>query len=314
MTKKTMVVALGGNAILNKDPSYEAQKNAVDLTAKSLVKLLSEGNNLIITHGNGPQVGNLLIQQINSNSKKNPALPLDTLGAMTQGSIGYWLSNSINNYLNKMSISNTAIPLITQTIVNGDDDSFNNPSKPIGPFYSENEALEMMKANPKLVYKEDSGRGWRRVVPSPIPLKIKELSGIKTLVQAGNVVVTCGGGGIPIAKTKNGYQGVEGVIDKDLTAEVLAESMKVDEFVILTAVDNVYINYGKNDQTALTHIKSNELEKYIEEGQFAKGSMLPKIIAAKKFVENVPNGRAVITSLTNIDNYIQSDSGTIITK
>lgn len=309
-----MVVALGGNAILNKDPSYEAQKNAVDLTAKSLVKLLSEGNNLIITHGNGPQVGNLLIQQINSNSKKNPALPLDTLGAMTQGSIGYWLSNSINNYLNKMSISNTAIPLITQTIVNGDDDSFNNPSKPIGPFYSENEALEMMKANPKLVYKEDSGRGWRRVVPSPIPLKIKELSGIKTLVQAGNVVVTCGGGGIPIAKTKNGYQGVEGVIDKDLTAEVLAESMKVDEFVILTAVDNVYINYGKNDQTALTHIKSNELEKYIEEGQFAKGSMLPKIIAAKKFVENVPNGRAVITSLTNIDNYIQSDSGTIITK
>lgn len=314
MTKKTMVVALGGNAILDKDPSYKAQKNAVDLTAKSLAKLLVDGDNLIITHGNGPQVGNLLLQQINSDSKKNPALPLDTLGAMTQGSIGYWLSNSLNNYLSKMKMTNAAIPVITQTIVDKNDDSFNNPSKPIGPFYSENEALDLMKKDPKLVYKEDAGRGWRRVVPSPIPVEIEGLSGIKTLVKSGDVVVACGGGGVPVAKTNDGYQGVEGVIDKDLTAEVLAESMKVDEFVILTAVDNVYINYGKENQKALKHVKSSELDEYIKQDQFAKGSMLPKILAAKKFVENVPNGRAVITSLANIDNYISSDAGTIITK
>lgn len=309
-----MVVALGGNAILDKDPSYTAQKNAVDLTAKSLAKLLVDGNNLIITHGNGPQVGNLLLQQINSDSKKNPALPLDTLGAMTQGSIGYWLSNSLNNYLAKLKLNNSAIPVITQTVVDNNDDSFNNPSKPIGPFYSENEALDMMKSDPKLVYKEDAGRGWRRVVPSPIPVEIKGLNGIKTLVKSGDVVVACGGGGVPVAKTNEGYQGVEGVIDKDLTAEVLAESMQVDEFVILTAVDNVYINYGKENQKALKSVRSSDLDQYIAEGQFAKGSMLPKIIAAKKFVDNVPNGRAVITSLGNLDNYIKSDSGTIITK
>lgn len=314
MTEKTMVVALGGNAILDKDPSYNAQKDAVDLTAKSLAKLLVDGDHLIITHGNGPQVGNLLLQQINSDSKKNPALPLDTLGAMTQGSIGYWLSNSLNNYLIKLKINSSAIPIVTQTIVDKNDKSFDDPSKPIGPFYTENEALDLMKSDPSLIYKEDAGRGWRRVVPSPIPVEIEGLSGIRTLVKSGDVVVACGGGGVPVAKTNNGYQGVEGVIDKDLTAEVLAESMKVDEFVILTAVDNVYINYGKEDQKALEHVTSSDLDRYIDENQFAKGSMLPKIIAAKKFVDNVPNSRAVITSLANLDNYIKSDSGTIITK
>lgn len=313
MAKRKIVVALGGNAILSKDPSAQAQQEALKQTASHLVKLIENGDDLIITHGNGPQVGNLLLQNIAADSEKNPAFPLDSLVAMTEGSIGFWLQNALQNALTERNINKQVASVVTQVVVDKEDPAFGNPTKPIGPFYTQEEAeREMAKSN--ATFKEDAGRGWRKVVPSPKPIDIKEIETIKTLIDNGQVVVAAGGGGIPVVRDERGFlTGVEAVIDKDFATQRLAELIDADLFIVLTGVDYVFVNYNKPDQAKLEQVTIAELERYIGENQFAPGSMLPKVEAAINFVKNRPESRTVITSLENLQQLIESDAGTIVT-
>lgn len=310
MTQK-ILVALGGNAILTDDPSATAQQAALATTAKQLVQFIENGNQLIISHGNGPQVGNLLLQQEAGSNKDNPAMPLDTIGAMTQGEIGYWLQSAFSTALQAKGIEKAVISIITRTLVSSDDPAFLNPSKPIGPFYSQDQIEAVQKEHPDWTIVEDAGRGYRRVVASPQPIDILEGLAIKQSFESGIVTIAAGGGGIPVIKTGDSYQGVQAVIDKDLSSQKLAEITEVDQLIILTAVENVYINYNQSNQEKLTKVTVAELEKLILDNQFAAGSMLPKIQAAIKFVK-ATGKRAVITSLENISGYLQAESGTII--
>lgn len=313
MSKRKIVVALGGNAILSDSPTAEAQKQALKDTAKQLVKLVKNGDELIITHGNGPQVGNLLLQNIAADSEKNPAFPLDSLVAMTEGSIGFWLQNAMQNELTKADIDKSVATVVTQVLVDKEDPAFENPTKPIGPFYSEEEAkAEMEKSND--TFKEDAGRGWRKVVPSPKPKGIKEIEAIQTLIDNKQLVIAGGGGGIPVVETTDGtLEGVEAVIDKDFASQTLAGLIDADLFIVLTGVDNVYVNFNQPDQKKLENVTVAELEEYIQQDQFAPGSMLPKVQATIAFVSEKPGSKAVITSLENLENLIESDAGTIIT-
>lgn len=313
MTKRKIVVALGGNAILSSDPSAQAQKNALTETAKHLVNLIKNGDEVIITHGNGPQVGNLLLQNLAAHSEKNPAFPLDSLVAMTEGSIGFWLQNAMQNELNELGIDKPVVSLVTQVIVDKNDPAFVNLSKPIGPFYSEDEAKQLM-AESNDQFKEDAGRGWRKVVASPKPVAIKELDSIATLVDAGHVVVATGGGGIPVIEENGHLTGVEAVIDKDFASQKLANDLGADLFIVLTGVDYVYVNYNQPNQEKLEKVSLDRLREYIKQDQFAPGSMLPKVEAAIAFVENTEHGKAVITSLENLQALIEKESGTIIEK
>ncbi|WP_066893552.1 carbamate kinase [Clostridium nigeriense] len=312
MSKKRIVVALGGNAILTDNPSEKGQRTAIKSTCEKLINLIEEGNELIISHGNGPQVGNLLLQQEAINDEKNPAMPLDTCVAMTQGSIGYWMQNEMSNALYKRGIKRQAVSLITQVSVDENDDAFKNPTKPIGPFLSKEEA-EAAREKDNCVYVEDSGRGYRKVVPSPKPMGIVEYESIIKLLENDNIIISCGGGGVPVVQKENGYIGVEAVIDKDLASEKLAELVDADELIILTGVDNVYVNFNKPNQEKLTKVTVSKLREYIKEGQFPKGSMLPKIEAAIEFVENSKNGSAIITSLDKLGE-INKGEGTVITR
>lgn len=314
MANRKIVVALGGNAILSSDPSAKAQKAALVDTAKHLVKLIKNGDELIITHGNGPQVGNLLLQNLAADSEKNPAFPLDSLVAMTEGSIGFWLQNALENELAKEGIDKEVASLVTQVIVDKEDPAFQNLTKPIGPFYTEEEAkLESEKTG--ATFKEDAGRGWRKVVASPKPIGIKEIGTIRTLLQSGAIVVAAGGGGIPVVREEDGtLTGVEAVIDKDFASQTLAELVDADLFIVLTGVDYVYINYNKPDQKKLEKVTVAQLEEYIQQNQFAPGSMLPKVQAAMAFVNHKPGSKAVITSLENLAALLESNSGTIIEK
>jgi carbamate kinase len=314
MSHRKIVVALGGNAILSTDPSAQAQEAALVETARYLVKLIQNGDELIITHGNGPQVGNLLLQHLKANSEKNPAFPLDSLVAMTEGSIGFWLQNALENALVDANIEKSVASVVTQVIVDKDDPAFADPSKPIGPFYSEEEAkAESEKTG--ATFKEDAGRGWRKVVASPKPIGIKEINSIRTLLNDGQIVIAAGGGGIPVIENENGYlDGVEAVIDKDFASQLLAELVEADVFIVLTGVDYVYINYNKPNQERLERVTVSQLQEYIKQGQFAPGSMLPKVEAAIDFVTNHPAGKAAITSLSNLGALIESESGTIIVK
>lgn len=313
MSKRKIVVALGGNAILSDGPTAEAQKQALKDTAKQLVKLVKNGDELIITHGNGPQVGNLLLQNIAADSEKNPAFPLDSLVAMTEGSIGFWLQNAMQNELTKAGIDKSVATVVTQVLVDKEDPAFENPTKPIGPFYSEEEAkAEMEKSND--TFKEDAGRGWRKVVPSPKPKGIKEIEAIQTLIDNKQLVIAGGGGGIPVVEATDGtLEGVEAVIDKDFASQTLAGLIDADLFIVLTGVDNVYVNFNQPDQKKLENVTVAELEEYIQQDQFAPGSMLPKVQATMAFVSEKPGSKAVITSLENLENLIESDAGTIIT-
>lgn len=313
MSRK-IVVALGGNAILSSDPSAKAQQEALSETAKHLVKLIKNGDGLIITHGNGPQVGNLLLQQLAANSEKNPAFPLDSLVAMTEGSIGYWLQNALQNALLEEGIKKDVASVVTQVLVDKQDPAFENLTKPIGPFYTEEEAkAEAEKTG--ATFKEDSGRGWRKVVASPKPVGIKEINTIRGLIDNGQIVVAAGGGGIPVVQEEDGrLSGVEAVIDKDFASERLAELVEADLFIVLTGVDYVFVNYNKPNQEKLEHVSVEQLEEYIQQNQFAPGSMLPKVEAAIDFVNSSPHGKAVITSLENLEALVESESGTIIQK
>lgn len=312
MKNRKIVVALGGNAILSSDPSAQAQKNALVQTAKYLVQLVKNGDNLIITHGNGPQVGNLLLQNLAANSEKNPAFPLDSLVAMTEGSIGFWLQNALVNELKKEKIEKEVISIVTQVIVDKEDPAFDNLTKPIGPFYSEEDAkLESEKTG--ATFKEDSGRGWRKVVASPKPIGIQEITTIKTLLDSGEIVIAAGGGGIPVIKEEDGeLTGVEAVIDKDFASQCLAELVDADLFIVLTGVDYVFINFNQPEQQRLEKVSVSQMEEYITQNHFAPGSMLPKVEAAISFVKNKPESKAVITSLENLGELIHSESGTII--
>ncbi len=312
MAKRKVVVALGGNAILSTDASAKAQQEALMETAKYLVKFIEQGDELIISHGNGPQVGNLLIQQQAADSEKTPAMPLDTCVAMTEGSIGYWLQNAMGEVLKEKGIDKDVVSLVTQVIVDENDPSFKNPSKPVGPFYTEEEAKKQMNADSTVTFKEDAGRGWRKVVASPKPISIKEARVIETLVDQGVITVSVGGGGIPVVETATGLEGREAVIDKDFASEKLAEIIDADLLIVLTGVDNVYVNYQKPDQKKLETVTVSEMKQYIDEKQFAPGSMLPKVEAAIAFVEAKPNAKAIITSLENIENLLASEEGTII--
>ena len=311
---KRIVVALGGNAIVTKTGTADSQMRSIKETMKKLVQFIKDGDELVITHGNGPQVGNLLLQQINGSSVDNPAMPLDTSVAMTQGSIGYWMQKSLDEVLKEKKLKKDVATVVTQIEVKEDDPAFKDPSKPIGPFYSKHEATVQHTMHSGCIFKEDAGRGYRRVVPSPKPQKIIEAPVIESLLVNGTVPIAAGGGGVPVICKENGdLQGVEAVIDKDFSAAKLAENINADELIILTAVDNVFVNYNQPSQKALTNVTINELKQYIDEGQFAAGSMLPKVRAVIDFVENTGK-KAVITSLKNVDKLIAGGTGTVITK
>ncbi|MGX7149064.1 carbamate kinase [Enterococcus ureasiticus] len=310
--KKRIVVALGGNAILTTDPSARGQQKALAHTSYYLADFIEAGHELIITHGNGPQVGNLLLQQQLSATDKNPAMPVDTAVAMTQGSIGYWLENALVDELKKRNISKNVATLLTQVVVSETDPAFQVPSKPIGPFLSKEE-MEAEKKQTAATYVEDAGRGFRKVVPSPNPIDIVEYPVIEQLVENGVVTIAGGGGGIPVVIKNGTYYGVEAVIDKDFASEKIAELVQADMLVILTGVDHVSINYNQPNQSELTNVTVADMEKYIVENQFAPGSMLPKVLAAITFIKENNNGKAVITSLENIKNLLEEETGTIIT-
>lgn len=313
MTRR-IVVALGGNAILTNDPTAEAQEQALNVTAKQLMPLALEPDvELVVTHGNGPQVGNLLLQQLGSDSEKNPAMPLDTAVAMTQGQIGYWMTQAFTKALLDEGVSDVPVAaVVTRVVVCEDDPAFENPTKPIGPFYDEEAMKVQQEEYPDWVFVEDSGRGYRRVVPSPKPVRIVEAEAVKPLIDAGVLTTVSGGGGIPVIENEDGtYTGVEAVIDKDFSAAKLAELVEADELIILTAVDNVYVNFNKPEQKKLERITMSEIQEYVEQGQFAAGSMGPKVQAAMSFVERT--GRpAIITSLDNLPDFLENGTGTII--
>ncbi|PWG01063.1 carbamate kinase [Levilactobacillus bambusae] len=311
---KKIVVALGGNAILTDDASAEAQQEALRKTAKYLVQFVKNGDNLVISHGNGPQVGNLLLQMANGSTPKNPPMPLDTDVAMTQGSIGYWMQNAMDEVLAENDLDKDVATIVTQVEVSKDDPAFADPTKPIGPFYSKEDADAQKAEHPDFTFVEDAGRGYRRVVPSPKPISVKEYRVVNHMVNDGIIPISVGGGGVPVVKDGNRLVGREAVIDKDFASEKLAELVGADSLIILTAVDNIYVNFNKPDQKKLEHVTIAELKKYMDEGQFAKGSMLPKVQAAIEFVENSDHGQAVVTSLENVGNFLSNGSGTIITK
>ncbi len=307
------VIALGGNALEDKSmPSTaEAQLKVVKRTCEYLAEISCAGYEIAIVHGNGPQVGRLLLA---SETAKDvtPAMPFDVCGAMTQGYIGYHIQQGLKYALTKRERILPVVTVVTQVVVNKNDQAFKNPTKPIGIFYTEEEAKKLAEEK-GYTMKEDAGRGWRRVVPSPMPEKILEIDTIKRLWDS-TITIACGGGGIPVIEKEDGsVEGIAAVIDKDLAAEKLAEDMDADILMILTEVERVSINYNKPNQQDLSSMTVHEAEKYIEEGHFAPGSMLPKVMAAVKFVKNNPGRKSIITSLYKSMDALNGLTGTVIT-
>lgn len=314
MINKRVVIALGGNAIQTGEGTSVAQQHAIEDTVSELEKFVMNDVEVIISHGNGPQVGAMLIQQKESDSERTPAMPLDVCGAMSQGMIGYWFQNAVSKMLDHCHLERNVATILTRVEVDPNDEAFQNPTKPVGPFYTEEEAKNEMENNPGVTFKEDAGRGWRKVVASPHPINIIEAPIINDLVDHGNITISCGGGGVPVVRLEEGYRGVEAVIDKDFASEKLAELVNADILLILTAVDHVYINFNKPDQKMLERVTAAELEQYIKEGQFAKGSMLPKIEAALEFVNSGEDKKVIITDLKNAYRAFEGTAGTVITK
>ncbi|MBA2796363.1 carbamate kinase [Streptococcus porcinus] len=310
MTK--IVVALGGNALGN---SPEEQLELVKGTAKSLVSLIKAGHEVVISHGNGPQVGAInLGMNYAAENGQGAAFPFPECGAMSQGYIGYHLQQSLLNEIGKEGITKEVATLVTQIEVDPKDSAFQNLTKPIGSFYDK-ETSEKIATEKGYTFVEDAGRGYRRVVASPQPIEILELASIKTLIEAGTLVIAGGGGGVPVIKGSSGtYKGVAAVIDKDQSSALLAGKLEADQLIILTAVEHVYIHYGKENQEKLTQVKTGELIDYVKHGEFAKGSMLPKIMACLSFLDHNPNGKAIITSLDSLEKALNGVTGTHITK
>ena len=307
-----IVVALGGNALQDVDskPTAEAQLNIIKKNVEYLVDIIEDGHNLIITHGNGPQVGRILIQNEMAN-EVTPAMPFDVCGAMSQGMIGYHIQQAMGDELRKSNIKILVSTIITQVVVDKHDQAFENPSKPIGPFYSEEESKTIINEKGYTMI-EDSGRGYRRVVASPMPKRIVEIETIKTLIQSDVIVVTVGGGGIPVVEEADELKGIAAVIDKDLASEKLAEDINADILIMLTAVERVAINYGTPEQKNLDLVSVEEMKQYSTEGHFAPGSMLPKVEAGIRFVESKTGRKTIITSLEKVTESLKGLSGTII--
>ena len=311
--KKRVVLALGGNA-LQKDgeATAEAQKK-VAVEVGEMIAELSSRYEIIVAHGNGPQIGNILIHEETAATEKAPAMPLETAVAMSQGQIGYWLTQAINNAFLRRGKNAKVVTVVSQVVIDKNDPAFKDPTKPIGQFYSEKEALELAREKGWTV-KEDAGRGWRRVVASPKPVDIIEKKSIVNLVGDGAIVIAAGGGGIPVYRTKvlRRIKGIDAVIDKDFAAEKLAELVKADIFVSVTAVSNAYILYGTPEQKALEKISAKEAEEYIKDGYFKAGSMLPKMEAATAFAKKGKVG--IITDVKNLEEALKGKAGTIILK
>jgi len=310
---KRLVIALGGNALGN---NAEEQLELVKHTAKTIVDLSEEGYNVIVGHGNGPQVGtiNLAMDFAANNGANTPSMPFAECGSMSQGYIGYHLQQSIKNELNSRKINKNVATVVTQVIVDENDQAFRNLTKPVGMFYTKEEADEIT-IRKGFTFIEDAGRGYRRVVASPQPQKIVELETVKQLVDNGSIVITVGGGGIPVIEKEDGsLVGVAAVIDKDKSSAKLAKDLDAEMLVILTAVDRVCINFNKPNQEELASISLEEAAKYIEQEHFAKGSMLPKVEACVDYVESSTNGKALITSLEKAKKALHGETGTIICK
>jgi carbamate kinase len=309
MSKK-LVIALGGNAL---GDTPEEQLELVKHTAKTIVELVEEGCTVIVGHGNGPQVGmiNLAMEYAASNGANTPAMPFPECGAMSQGYIGYHLEQAIKAELTSHNIEKEVACVITEVVVDENDPAFTNPTKPIGLFYNKEEADQIAKEK-NYTFVEDAGRGYRRVVPSPTPKEIVQLNVVKQLIEHDDIVITVGGGGIPVIKKEGKVEGVAAVIDKDKSSSKLAQDLNAEMLVILTAVERVCINFNKPDQKALERMTVAEAEQYIQEGHFAPGSMLPKVEACLDFVKNNPEGKAIITSLEKAREALQGKTGTII--
>lgn len=304
-----IVVALGGNA-LGKTP--EEQLNLIAATAKPIVDLVEMGNQVTVTHGNGPQVG--MIKVATDTSAKGgttPPIPFAECGAMSQGYIGYHLQQAIGDQLRSRGLNQAAVSVVTQTVVDAADPAFEHPTKPVGAFYTEEEARDLMAASGN-TYVEDAGRGWRWVVASPLPTAIVETPVISTLVEQGSVVIAAGGGGIPVVDEGDHYKGVAAVIDKDRTAALLADQLGADTLLILTAVEQVYLGYNTPEQRAVPVLTVADAHQAMEAGEFAPGSMLPKVEACLEFVEKNPTKRAIITSLEQAAAGLKGTTGTVI--
>jgi carbamate kinase len=312
LVESLIVIALGGNALLQRGQkgTFEEQYLNVKSTVAKIADLIQRGHKVVMVHGNGPQVGATLLRH---EAAKNivPAFPLDACGAETQGFIGYMIQQALRNELKSRGLGKFVVTIITRVIVDKHDSAFQHPTKPIGPFYSKEEAEKVKEQRPDIVVKEDAGRGYRRVVASPDPKVIAERNAIRTLVDAGFVVVACGGGGIPIIEEAGTAQGVEAVIDKDLAGQRLATLIGANIFVVLTDVDGAYINFGTPKQELIKEITTGKLKNYLKEGQFKEGSMAPKIEAAIRFVEG-GGDQAVIASLGKLTEALENKTGTHI--
>lgn len=305
-----IVIALGGNALGN---SANEQLTKAELAAKSIADLILAGHHVVIAHGNGPQVGQIRLAFENmGGDDPEKVMPFPECTAMSQGYIGYHLQQAIDEELVARGVNDVpVVSMLTQVVVDPEDPAFKNPTKPIGGYYDEVTAKKIMDETGD-IYKEDAGRGWRRVVPSPKPMDIYEKISLQTLVDAGQVVIACGGGGIPVVYHGKRYEGVDAVIDKDFAASKMAALIDADIFIILTAVDHVFVNFGKENQEALVDTTVEKMKEYIKEDQFAPGSMLPKVEAAIDFAESKAGRKAIIASLEQASEAITGKSGTTV--
>ena len=304
-----VVVALGGNA-LGKSP--EEQLKLVKNTASSLIGLIQAGNQVVISLGNGPQVGQInLGMDFAAQNGKTAAFPFPEGGAMSQGYIGYHLQQSLQNELHQRGMEKDVVTTVTQVVVDPSDPAFENPTKPVGDFYTKEQAAQIEQEK-GYTFVEDAGRGYRQVVPSPLPKRIVELNSIETLIENGTLVIAAGGGGVPVVEEGGALTGVPAVIDKDRSSALLADNVDADQLIILTAVDYVYINYNQPDEQKLTELSQAQAQELIDAGQFPAGSMLPKIQACLSFVKGHPERKAIITSLAGLDQALEGKLGTVI--
>ncbi|KPH22461.1 carbamate kinase [Limosilactobacillus fermentum] len=304
-----VVIALGGNA-LGKSP--EEQLKLVKNTASSLIGLIQAGNQVVISHGNGPQVGQInLGMDFAAQNGKTAAFPFPECGAMSQGYIGYHLQQSLQNELHQRGMEKDVVTTVTQVVVDPSDPAFENPTKPVGDFYTKEQAAQIEQEK-GYTFVEDAGRGYRQVVPSPLPKRIVELNSIETLIENGTLVIAAGGGGVPVVEEGGALTGVPAVIDKDRSSALLADNVDADQLIILTAVDYVYINYNQPDEQKLTELSQAQAQELIDAGQFPAGSMLPKIQACLSFVKGHPERKAIITSLAGLDQALEGKLGTVI--
>ena len=304
-----VVVALGGNA-LGKSP--EEQLKLVKNTASSLIGLIQAGNQVVISHGNGPQVGQInLGMDFAAQNGKTAAFPFPECGAMSQGYIGYHLQQSLQNELHQRGMEKDVVTTVTQVVVDPSDPAFENPTKPVGDFYTKEQAAQIEQEK-GYTFVEDAGRGYRQVVPSPLPKRIVELNSIETLIENGTLVIAAGGGGVPVVEEGGALTGVPAVIDKDRSSALLADNVDADQLIILTAVDYVYINYSQPDEQKLTELSQAQAQELIDAGQFPAGAMRPKIQACLSFVKDHPERKAIITSRAGLDQALEGKLGTVI--